>query len=232
MSKTKKIAIIIICSMFLFCLVYYFYYRRSANIEGNENGEFIRYDGVEYSSDHFFCADDDRKYIGVANNGAAVYTIGPYEPPKFILIEGSDNSRCFSAKDAKVPTSGKVTKVLVDPGIRANNEYYLSSEEELAVVSKLSDITGEVQEFEVYNYYTDGNDFYYVYDDSNLSCSKNYGGYIAFIDGKWIYSSPKEDETFKRIKDNTYKFSGVVIDDEELISALKKTDLVKHIEKN
>lgn len=229
MSKTKKTIIFIICSLCLFCLVYYSYHTRSAHIKGDENSEAIWYNGVEYSYDNFYCADDDRKYIGTANNGAAVYTIGPYEQPKFFLVEGSDNSRCFSAQDAKVPTSGKVTKVLVDPGLRGDNSKYLSSEYDLSVVSELSNITGKVQEFEVYNYYTNGNGFYYVYDDSNISCSKNYGGYIAFIDGKWIYSSPKESKTFKSIKDKTYKFSGIVIEDEELISALKKTDLVKYI---
>lgn len=230
MNKAKKIRIIIICSLCLFCLVYYLYHTRSAHINGDENCEFIRYNGAEYRYACFYCADDDRKYIGRANNGAAVYTVGPYEPPKFILVEGIDNSGCFSAQDAKVPTSGKVTKVLVDPGVRGDNSKYLSSEAELAVISKLSKVTGEAHEFEVHNYYTDGNAFYYVYDDSNVSCSENYGGYIALIDGKWIYSSPQERKKFKRIKDNTYKISGVVIEDEELISAFKKTDLVKYIE--
>lgn len=198
-------------------------------VEGNEGSHTVSYNRKTYIADAFYCADADRHFLGKADSGADVYSIGSYEPPEYILIEGYDNSDCFIAEGSKVPTSGVVTKALIDPSIRGNNSKYLSTADELSMLEELSKTTGELQKFLVDNYYTDGNAFYYVYDNSDVSCSDNFGGYIAYTDGKWIFASPKTAE-FEWGENNAMTVTAVVIEDKKLIDKMCGTDLTKYIE--
>ncbi len=195
---------------------------------GNEDSEAISYNGTEYISEIFYCADDDRNFVGRIGRGAVVYAVGPDETPQFILISGRDNSGCFIAEGAKVPTGGKITKVLIDPGIRGDNSRYLSADEELAVIEELSALSGEQRMFHVDNYYTDGNAFFYVYNNSNVSCEENYGGYIAFTEGTWIYAPPENKPVWSG-EQNEVSIEAMVIEDEALIDRICETDLRKYI---
>ena len=224
MKKTAVFFFIIMCCAYLSSCT------EQIELSGNENTELISYNGISYDGEYFYCADDDRKLIGHIENGARVYSIGRADPPQFILIVGRDNSGCFIAEGSFVPTTGTITKVLIDPGIRSNNSRYLSEDNELSVLSKITEITGEPQEFLIDNYYTDGNAFYYVYNDSDVSCKENYGGYIAYTNGKWIYSAPGENIEWK--ENNTALVTGIVIENDELIKKACKTDLLKNISKN
>ncbi len=187
------------------------------NISGNENSDYVKCDGILYNGAGFYVVDDLR-LIGHIKDGADVYAVGNDKPPQFIIIHGSDNSGCFAAEGAYIPTSGRITKALIDPEIRGSNTRYLSTADELAMLEKITNLTGEPQEFLVDNYYTDGNAFYYVYNDSNVTCSDNYGGYIAYTDGKWIYSAP--GESIERKEHNAVLITGIVIEDEELINEM------------
>lgn len=198
-------------------------------VDGDENSLTVIYNGHTYTSDCFYCAGEDRHFLGKAKSGADVYSIGSFEPPKYILIEGYDNSDSFIAEVSEVPTSGVVTKAIIDPSIRGYNPKYLSTADELSMLEELSKTTGELQKFLVDNYYTDGNAFYYVYDNSDVSCSDNFGGYIAYTDGKWIFASPETAE-FEWGENNAMNVTAVVIEDKELIDKMCGTDLTKYIE--
>jgi hypothetical protein len=202
---------------------------KTIDLSGNENTEAIYYHGVEYYSKDFYCADDDTIPLGRVEGGATAYSIGSDETPKYILISGYDNSRCFIADGYSVPTSGKVTKILVDPGIRGDNSKYLSTDDELAMVEELTHLSGEEQTFAVDNYYIDGNYFYYVYNNSNVSCSDNYGGYIAYTNGTWIYAPPENKPTHTDDGVHSITIDAIAIEDEELIDRMCQTDIVKYI---
>ena len=99
------------------------------------------------------------------------------------------------------------------------------------IVAELAAIEGEVQEFTVENYYTEGNAFYYVYDGSNVSTYQNYGGYIAYVNGCWIYSAPGMKIQIDQRVSNTAVVEAVIIKDPELLTGICKTDLVKWIKR-
>lgn len=199
-------------------------------VTGTENSECVVYNGVTYVGSVFYNADSDRKKLGKAETGATVYAVGNSSPPSFLLLEGYDNSGCYIASRASVPTSGKVTKALVDPGVRRDNSKYLSEEAELEVLEELSQIDGELRQFTVDNYYTDGNSFYYVYNNSGVSCEENWGGYVAYTEGKWIFVSPEKGSFDEWGDKNSVKVTAVTIEDNDLIKRMCKTDLTKYIE--
>lgn len=201
------------------------------DIKGNEDTDVIYYNGEKYESETFYCADDDRKLIGRLDkeaHGALVYSINSDDSNKYILVVGSDNSGCFIKNGCSVPTSGTVTKILIDPGVRGDNSKYLSSQNELQMIEQLKEITGKTQEFTIDNYFTNGNAFYYVYDNSNVSCDNNYGGYIAYTDGNWIFTDSYHDN-FRWLGNNRVIVDAVIIEDEELIKKMCETDLTKYI---
>lgn len=202
---------------------------RKIELNGNEDTDIVFYNGTEYLSGLFYCADDDRRIIGRIDHGARVYTVGSDTSPQYLLIVGRDNSDTFIAEGASVPTSGKITKILIDPGIRSDNSQYLSSADEIAVIDEITNLSGEFQTFRVDNYYTNGNAFYYVYNNSNVSCNENYGGYIAFTEGKWIYAPPENRPVWTG-ECNGVTIEALVIDDEEIIEKMCRTDMVKYID--
>lgn len=210
----KKSAVIFLMTICCICLTSC---SKLLNISGNENSDYVKYDGILYKGAGFYVVDDLR-LIGHIKDGADVYAVGNDKPPQFIIICGSDNSGCFAAECAYIPTSGRITKALIEPATIGTDPQYLSTNDELAMLAKITNLTGEPQEFLVDNYYTEGNEFYYVYNDSNVTCSDNYGGYIAYTDGKWIYSAP--GESIERKEHNTVLITGIVIEDEELINEM------------
>lgn len=219
------------CKLFIIltlCLLLFSSCTSVIDINGNENAEAIFYNGDEYEFEAFYCADDDRELIGYLDNmyGASVYSVGSGE---YIEIVGSDNSGFFIKSGSEIPVSGTVTKVLIDPSCRGDNSKYLVSEDELAIIEELTNLSGKPQAFDIDNYYTDGNAFYYVYNDSNVSCEDNYGGYIAFSDGKWIYASAENKPVWTG-EVNAVTIEAIIIDDEKLIRKMCKTDLTKYID--
>ncbi|MBP0964356.1 MAG: hypothetical protein J5999_03575 [Oscillospiraceae bacterium] len=211
MKKSAVIFLMVICCI---CLTSC---SKLLDISGNENSDYIKYNGILYNGAGFYAVDDLR-LIGHIKDGADVYAVGNDQPPQFIIICGSDNSGCFAVEDAYIPTSGRITRALIEPATIGTDSQYLSTDDELAMLAKITNLTGEPQEFLVDNYYTEGNEFYYVYNDSNVTCSDNYGGYVAYTDGKWIYSAP--GESIERKEHNTVLITGIVIEDEELINEM------------
>ena len=220
---------IIAFALFAICIFGLTSCGKLSGLVGNENAiEGITYNGIFYNACGFYCAESDKRFLGYADNGARVYCIGNKNDPDYIIIDGSDNTTAYVKEGVTVPTSGTVTKILIDPYVRGNNKLVLAKKEELDLIAQLTGIIGEVQEFTVENFYTNGNEFYYVYNESNVSIHENYGGYIAFVNGRWIYSAPKNKK--ERKENNTFIVAGVVIEDSDLISRICETDLVKFIE--
>lgn len=198
------------------------------DLNGNENSSVIFYNGEEYRNEAFLSAEDDRELIGYLDGkfGSSVYSVGSGE---YIEIVGDDNSGFFIKNGIDIPVSGTVTKVLVDPSYSGDKSLYLVSNDELTMIEELKNLSGETQTFEVDNYYTDGNTFYYVYDNSNVSCEDNYGGYVAFTDGKWIYAAA-ENKSTRTGEGNAVTIEAITIDDPKLIEKMCKTDLTKYID--
>ena len=220
--KCKLFAMLTLC-MFLFSSC-----TPVIDVNGNENSEVISYNGNEYRYEAFYFDDDELKLIGYIDNmfGAYVYSVGSDD---YIKIVGNDNSGFFIKNGSKVPVSGTVTKVLIDPSYRGSESKRLVSDDELAMINELVNLSGDTQTFYVDNYYTDGNSFYYVYNNSNVTCEDNYGGYIAFTDGTWIYAAP-ENKPVRTGEVNAVTINAIIIDDEKLIEKICKTDLIKYID--
>lgn len=216
-------------ALFVICIFGLTSCGKLSGLVGNENAvEGITYNGKSYKSCVIYCAESDKLFLGYADNGASVYCVGNKKDPVYLIIDGSDNTIAYVKEGETVPTSGIITKILIDPMVRGKNKYVLAKQEELDLIAQLTGISGEVQEFTVENIYTDGNEFYYVYNESNVSVYENYGGYIAFVNGNWIYSAPGSKKEQK--ENNTFIVAGIVIEDSDLITKILKTDLVKHIE--
>lgn len=219
---------IIAFALFAICMLGLTSCGKLSGLVGNENAvEGITYNGVSYDAHAFYCAENDKHFLGYADDRARVYCIGNKNDPDYIIIDGSDNTTAYVKEGVTVPTSGTVTKILIDPYVRGNNKLVLAKKEDLDLIAQLTGISGEVQDFTVGNFYTDGNEFYYVYNGSGVSVRENYGGYIAFANGKWIYSAP--GNKIERKENNMAVVAAVVIEDSDLIDKICKTDLARYI---
>lgn len=209
---------------------------RSPIMEGipTERAEVFDYNGRHYESEGYFAADDDMIFKGRSEiDGSSVYFLEDTDTPNYILIVGSDNSRHYLADGVSIDTSGEITKILIDPGIRATNNRVLTSKEDIEKVRILTAISGEEKKYFIKNYFTQGNSFYYEYNNCPVSVSENLGGYVALTEGEWIYVSPENYRKNRESKgNNSVIVTGVKITDSELIRWLKKSDLAKYIHDN
>ena len=130
---------------------------------------------------------------------------------------------------------GTVTKVLIDPGVRAINNRVITWKTAIERVMEITRLTGEESEYTIENIYTQGENFYFAYNDCVVTDANNLGGYVAFIDGDWIYASPENYramlKTVNRQEGNMGTVYAVKISDEKLIAWLEKSILVSYIEK-
>ena len=225
----KRCILSIMAILSLFCFISCSKLPELPGLTGNDNAWKITYNGVAYTGKDFFCADEDKQLLGRADNGARVYAIGNTDDPIYMVIEGNDNTGCYIKEGYSVPTSGTVTKVLVDPAVRSKNTCVLAAQEELDMVSELTGYRGETQEFSIDNVYIQGNRFYYVYDGSNVATTENYGGYIAYINGTWIYAAP--GNKLEQKENNAAIVEAVILDDAALINKICQTNLVAFIER-
>ena len=201
-----------------------------------ENAEFFRYNGKDYYSSYFMVADADRIHVGYAKETRGkVYFIGSRTSPDYIVIVGSDNTTNYAAEGCVPDYEGTVTKVLIDPGVRAINNRVITWKTDIERVMEITRLTGEESEYTIENIYTQGENFYFAYNDCVVTDANNLGGYVAFIDGDWIYASPENYramlKTVNRQEGNMGTVYAVKISDEKLIAWLEKSILVSYIEK-
>lgn len=201
-----------------------------------ENAEFMRYNGKNYESSYFMVADADRIHVGYAKETwGKVYFIGSRTSPDYIAIVGSDNTTHYAAEGCVPDSSGTVTKVLIDPGIRETNNRVITGTSAIEMVLKITNIIGEEADYFIDNIYTQGNNFYFAYNGCVVVASGNLGGYIALVGGEWIYASPENYRamlnTMNRQVGNMGTVRAIKITNEKLIAWLEKSILTSYIER-
>lgn len=205
-------------------------------IPGENAVEGFRYNGINYRNSYFMVADADRIHVGYAKETKGkVYFIGSRTSPDYIAIVGSDNTTHYAADGCVPDTSGTVTKVLVDPGIRAANNRAITRKQDIDKLLGITSLQGEEKEYTIENIYTQGNTFYFAYNDCVVVAADNLGGYIALVDGDWIYTSPENYRamlnTMNQRESNAGTVKGVRIEDEKMIEWLEKSVVTSFIEK-
>jgi len=201
-----------------------------------EHAEYMQYKGKAYYSSYFMVADADRIHVGYAKETwGKVYFIGSRTSPDFIVIVGSDNTTNYAAEGCVPDYEGTVTKVLIDPGVRAINNRVITWKAEIEKVLEITNLTGEESEYSINNIYTQGNTFYFAYDDYVVTDANNLGGYVAFVDGEWIYASPANYRAMLKTENRQDRNKGTVravkITDEKMIDWLEKSIVTSYIEK-
>ena len=196
----------------------------------------FRYNGINYRNSRFMVADADRVHVGYAKETKGkVYFIGSRTSPDYIAIVGSDNTTHYAAEGCVPDTSGTVTKVLIDPGIRKTNKLVITRKSDIDKLLAITNLQGEEKEYTIENIHTQGNDFYFAYNDCLVVDSSNLGGYIALVDGEWIYATPENYRAIQYIGErrynNTASVRGVRITDEKTIEWLEKSIVTSFIEK-
>ena len=205
------------------------------DIPGENAAEGFRYNGIDYHNSYFMVADADRIHVGYAKETRGkVYFIGNRTSPDYIAIVGSDNTTHYAAEGCVPDTSGTVTKVLVDPGIRAANNCAITRKQDIDKILGITSLQGEEKEYTIENIYTQGNTFYFAYNDCVVVAADNLGGYIALVDGDWIYTSPENYRamlnTMNQRESNAGTVKGVRIEDEKMIEWLEKSAVTSFIE--
>lgn len=236
MSKIKKIIIpitITLCIILSFIILYNLKHPIVYGIKDKYSKSF-NYNNIHYSSSVYFVAEDDLKYMGTTEEKISdVYFIGNSESPDYIFVSGDDNFTCYKADYASIETSGNITKVLIDPTYGSILNPSLSSKEEIDMIYNLVNIQGEEKEYFIENYYTQGNSFYYAYNNCPVASNNSFGGYIASIGNEWIYVNP---ENFKNsnYSDNQNEHSltvkGIAIKDKSLLDKILKSKLIESVE--
>ena len=204
-------------------------------IPGENAVEGFRYNGINYRNSRFMVADADRVHVGYAKETKGkVFFIGSRTSPDYIAIVGSDNTTHYAAEGCVPDTSGTVTKVLIDPGIRKTNKLVITWKPDIDKLLAITNLQGEEKEYIIENIYTQGNDFYFAYNGCPVVDSGNLGGYIALVDGEWIYATPENYRAIQYIGErrynNTASVSGVRITDEKTIEWLEKSIVTSFIE--
>ena len=181
-------------------------------------------------------ADEDRIHVGYAKETRGkVYFIGSRTSPDYIVIVGSDNTSNYAADGCVPDSTGTVTKVLVDPGVRAKNDKVITKKFDIETLLAITRTVGEERDYVINNIYTKGNVFYFAYNDCVVVQSPaNLGGYIALVDGDWIYASP---ENYRAMLDSVDYREGnmgtvraIRISDEKMIDWLEKSIVTRYIE--
>jgi len=206
-----------------------------SEIPGEHAVEGFRYNGKYYGSSYFMVADADRIHVGYAKETRGkVYFIGNRTSPDYIAIVGSDNTTHYAAEGCVPDTSGTVTKVLVDPGIRKTNNLVLTRKPDIDQLLAITNLQGEEKAYTIENIHTQGNTFYFAYNDCPVVDSGNLGGYIVLVDGEWIYVVPENYRAMQYIGErrynNTASVNGVRITNEKTIEWLERSIVTSFIE--
>lgn len=197
-------------------------------IPSENNVEGFKYKGRKYRYTRLYIADTDKKHMGVEKDyHSGVYFVGDENSPDIVIVSGRDNTSVYKADDYEVKTGGTITKVIVDPNYRDPNATVLYNEKDIDMINRLISVDGKTQTYEIENFYTHGNVLSFEYDGCLAADPQVRCGYIAEINGKWIYVSPENQENMKISDDNSVVFDGVEVNDAELISWIKKSDISK-----
>lgn len=196
-----------------------------------EGLEYFYYNGRRYKINGVYIADDDKKYMGVTKERRSqVYFVGDEKNPDIVMVCGSDNTNIYKADDYDIKVSGRITKVLIDPGVRNPSDKILQKQDDIDMLKKLMSVKGDEAAYEINNFYTEGNVFYLEFDGCLAAGGDNKGGYIAKVENHWIYVSPENLDDMKRLDDvNGVSVSGIEVTDDEIIRWIENSEISKGI---
>lgn len=235
MPKIKKntISIITFLLLIIFTIILLFIIYKINNpiIYGIDDEDSLSFDykGKEYCKSVYFVAEENLIYMGLSEIGHSdVYFIGNNESPDYIFISGDDDYGYFKANDCTIDVSGNITKILVDPACGVISNHSLSSKEEIDMIHDLTNIQGEEKEYFIENYYTQGNPFYYEYNNCPVASNNSLGGYVALVGDELVYISPKNlENAYHSSSNNSITAKGVAIKDKTLLDKILNSKLVK-----
>ncbi|MBD5159487.1 MAG: hypothetical protein HDT23_04510 [Ruminococcus sp.] len=230
MKKIRNILFCLICS-FIMMFGCGCFAKVVDGIPPENNVEGFKYKGRRYTYTGLYIADMDRKYMGVEGNlHSDVYFVGNEDNPDIVIVEGVDNTSIYKADDYDIKTDGTITKVLIDPVFRGDNDIVLYKDKDIDMINKLISVDGTVKTYGADNFYTEGNVLYFQYDGCPASDPQIECGYIAKVNNKWVYVNPENQESMKTTRDNnSTEFYGVEIEDPELIIWIEESDISKWI---
>ena len=166
----------------------------------------------------FYGCENAKKRIATDNQGYPIYVYGDKNNPIFIEVSGFGNSLQFIEYGKEVPTSGEITGIYIQRYI--GNKNIIKSEDEIKTLKNLT-FMKEKEEFFTIEPYETHCKFYYLYNNSAVTCYENLGGLIVVRDDKVIYINEENWHEAETIDANYYKVKGIKIKDKEIAKKLK-----------
>lgn len=184
--------------------------------------EGMHYNDVDAVSDDFYTDYNETEYIGRTDDKEYnVYITGEKISPDLFIFIGSDNTYCFRNSEYEIPTSGKITKVFIDPEVRGDNRNIITDSNDINMINSLLSVKGKEKVFHIDNYYTNGYCFYFAYDNCPATIKENLGGYIAYTDDKWIFVSPENlHNKITNLSNNSVDLQGIEITDKDILKMI------------
>lgn len=193
----------------------------------------LKYNNIEAEYCAFFTDFNDAVYIGRAEDRITdIYITSDGSMPNLFTLVGNDNTECYKRTDYEIPTSGEITKIFIDPAVRSSNENIIYNSHDISMVKQLTALDCEESLYHIDNYYVNGNLFYFAYNDCPVSIIDNLGGYIAYINGKWIYVNPENirNGSYYNYPSNSVDLLGIEITDSDIIEWLESSSVSEYIE--
>jgi len=192
----------------------------------NGRREINKYNGQKVVSDVFYTDFSETEYLGRSEDkDFKVYAYRNDSNYNLFTLVGSDNTNTYKTEDFVIPTSGDVTKVFIDPSIRASDNKVIKKPTDIEILKKIVSYKNDERTYHIDNIYTEGNEIYFAYDNCPVTVYDNLAGYIAYIDETWIsvslehYRSWNNSEPLYEAEAN---LRGSKIIDSELIEWLNK----------
>jgi len=143
--------------------------------------------------DSFFSDFTEAEYLGrTEDKEFKVYAYGKDSNYNLFTLVGSDNTDCYKTESFVIPKSGDVTKVFIDPAVRASDNKVTKNKTDIEMFKKLVSYQGDESRYSIANIFTEGTEIYFAYDDCPVTTYDNLVGYIAYVDDNWIIVSPEE----------------------------------------
>jgi len=241
MKKSKKKLLIIGCALLpiLFIAIYIIIWEIQHPIIENVfcGQEGAEYDGYLLDRDYFFITDlNEFEYIGRESNHEYnhIYVAKENNVPVLLMAVERDNTYYYIHPNYKIPTSGEITKVYVEPISQVQSEKTLHSSKDIKMIKRLISLDGDEKLYNIDNFSTCGNRFYLTYNNCPVSIQDNIGGYIAYTEGKYIFANPNNIENMTDDENgascHAVTISGIEITDKELLKWLPDSILTDYIE--
>jgi len=203
------------------------YYMRNPVIKDLHGGrEIIEYNGQKAVFYDFYTDFTETEYLGrTEDKDFKVYAYRNDSNYNLFTLVGSDNTDCYKTEGFVIPTSGDVTKVFIDPEVRASDNRVIKKQTDIEMFKKLVSYQSDERTYHINNIYTEGTEIYFAYDNCPITMYDNLVGYIAYIDESWINVSLEHYRSFnnKNLSDEAEAdLIGSKIIDSELIEWLNQ----------